>query len=471
VKKEVVILGAGPAGLWTALHILQKHSDVRATVLEKEALPGGIASSFKREGLTWDLGSHRFHPSAPPEVFSSVQNLLGGNLQRRPRNGRIRLLGRFLKYPLKPLDMFLHLPVSFTAGVLLDTISTPLRQTAPENATFEETLISGLGRTICRRFYFPYARKLWGLNVDALDGEQARRRVSAGKLSEVLKKVLRFSAQQNNKNVFYYPKEGFGSIFQKAVERIESLGGRVVFNAEAVSVQPPSAGSSGKVGTRVCGTEQSFSAGFIFSTIPVTSLARMLLPAPPVEVMHAAHSLRYRSMVLCFIKFDQPSFTGFDAHYFPGEETMFSRISEEKNYSENGEPRNATGLCIEIPCWNTDPVWSMDDSRLIETVLKELSESGFTVPSFQTGFTERLEFAYPSYPLSWENHYRILDTWLTGVQGLVSLGRQGLFAHDNTHHAMAEGMEAAVCLNSELGWNSVRWAQARQAFKKHVVED
>ena len=32
---------------------------------------------------------------------------------------------------------------------------------------------------MCERFYFPYARKLWGLEPEEISGEQARRRLSA----------------------------------------------------------------------------------------------------------------------------------------------------------------------------------------------------------------------------------------------------------------------------------------------------
>jgi hypothetical protein len=33
----------------------------------------------------------------------------------------------------------------------------------------------------CRDFYFPYARKIWGLAPEALDPEQAKRRVAAAR--------------------------------------------------------------------------------------------------------------------------------------------------------------------------------------------------------------------------------------------------------------------------------------------------
>ena len=49
----------------------------------------------------------------------------------------------------------------------------------------------GLGPTICRSFYFPYARKLWGVEPEALDPVAAHRRVSGSSLQKMILKVLR----------------------------------------------------------------------------------------------------------------------------------------------------------------------------------------------------------------------------------------------------------------------------------------
>ena len=40
----------------------------------------------------------------------------------------------------------------------------------------------GLGPTICREFYFPYARKIWGLEPEQIAAIQAHKRVSAGSI-------------------------------------------------------------------------------------------------------------------------------------------------------------------------------------------------------------------------------------------------------------------------------------------------
>src|SRR4030095_10159885 len=95
-----------------------------------------------------------------------------------PRHGRIRLRGRWVHFPLRPLDLLLRLPPSFLAGVGADVVRKRLKRTEGE-PSFASVLERGLGQTICRDFYFPYATKIWGLAPTALDAEQAKRRVSS----------------------------------------------------------------------------------------------------------------------------------------------------------------------------------------------------------------------------------------------------------------------------------------------------
>ena len=85
--------------------------------------------------------------------------------------------------------------------------------------------------------------------------------------------------------------------------------------------------------------------------------------------------------------------------------------------------------------------------------------------------TRRLSHAYPIYTRDYEASFRMLDSYVAGISGLVTLGRQGLFAHDNTHHtlAMAYGIADALGVDGEL--NRERWNAYRQEFTHHVVED
>ena len=85
-------------------------------------------------------------------------------------------------------------------------------------------------------------------------------------------------------------------------------------------------------------------------------------------------------------------------------------------------------------------------------------------------FSRRLPQAYPTYRLGYERPFRVLDEWAAGLPRLLSYGRQGLFTHDNTHHALAMAYAAVECLDGtrfDLG----RWASHREVFDTFVVED
>src|SRR6266508_3663554 len=85
---DLLVLGAGPAG-------------------------GGAAGSFELDGIRVDHGSHRLHPAIEPRILADLRGLLGEELQRRPRNGRIFLEGRWIRFPLRPADLARRLPPSF----------------------------------------------------------------------------------------------------------------------------------------------------------------------------------------------------------------------------------------------------------------------------------------------------------------------------------------------------------------------
>src|SRR5262245_44658979 len=95
-RSHVCVLGAGPAGVTAALN-LAKSQKARVTVLERNQVVGGNASSFLLEGVWCDHGSHRLHPVAEPRVLDEVKLLLGDDLLWRPRHGRILLQHRWIQ--------------------------------------------------------------------------------------------------------------------------------------------------------------------------------------------------------------------------------------------------------------------------------------------------------------------------------------------------------------------------------------
>jgi hypothetical protein len=82
----------------------------------------------------------------------------------------------------------------------------------------------------------------------------------------------------------------------------------------------------------------------------------------------------------------------------------------------------------------------------------------------------RLRHAYPIYLSGYERHFDALDAWASTQDRLLTFGRQGLFAHDNTHHALYMAYAAAECM-VDGEFDAGRWASYREIFATHVVED
>ncbi len=57
------IVGAGPAGLTLAYHLVQ--AGQRVVMIERDALAGGLAKSYDYEGHVFDTGPKRFHTDDP----------------------------------------------------------------------------------------------------------------------------------------------------------------------------------------------------------------------------------------------------------------------------------------------------------------------------------------------------------------------------------------------------------------------
>jgi protoporphyrinogen oxidase len=473
---KIVILGAGPAGLGAAVGLARNGHDV--TVIEQTDRVGGNAGSFELAGLRVDYGSHRFHPAADPQVFALVRELLGDDLLERPRHGRIRLGGRWIHFPLEAVDLARHAPPRFVTGVIVDMGRKLLpsgRAIRSADDTFASVLQRGLGRTICREFYFPYARKIWGLEPDQISPTQAYKRVAAGSIGKLLRRLVPGTSAGRNgaagsKRIFYYPRNGYGQICEALKTAAEGAGARVLLGTTVTRVEL-AAGQQHRTEVQSASARNDLPSDYVWSTIPVTTLVRQLAPPAPPAIAAAAAQLKLRAMLLVYLTLGTDRFTEFDAHYFPEEGLPFTRLSEPKNYSTVREPKGVTVLCAEIPCNRSDSIWSSSDAELGELVREGLARARLPVRCPLLDITvRRLPAAYPIYGQGYEAAFDSVDRWINGLDGLLSFGRQGLYAHDNTHHALFMALAAVDCLRGERFDRNV-WNAYREQFAAHVVED
>jgi protoporphyrinogen oxidase len=480
---DVVVVGAGPAGLAAAWRAAERGHEV--VLIERADRVGGMAASFDVAGVRVDFGSHRLHPSIDPAVLGDLRRLLGDDLQTRPRHGRIRLQGRWLRFPLNPVDIVRNAPRRFAAGVVADTVTGPLRR--PKADTFDEVVRAGLGPTVAEEFYRPYIRKLWGVDPSELSGELARRRVSARSSADLVKRVLRStrasraSAASTPGQSFLYPRHGFGEISERLADAAVAAGVDLRLSSGLATLDlgddrvrvatEPSSGTSGSSGSSGSSETTEIDAAQLWSTIPLVALARSTTPPPPGAALDAAGRLRHRGLALVYLVLDRPQYTEFDAHYFPGADVLPSRLSEPKNYRDGDDPPDVTVLCAEVACTVGDELWASSDDDLGAAVAESLARAGLPRVDHVAVEVHRLPHVYPIYRPGFGRDLVELTAWVDAQPRLVTFGRQGLFVPDNTHHALAMGWAAADALGTDGTFDRAAWSAARDRFATHVVED
>jgi protoporphyrinogen oxidase len=457
---DVVVLGAGPAGLATAL-VAARHR-LQVVVVERAPRVGGLAASIEVAGQRVDLGSHRLHPAMPAPVRAELDRLLGGDLQVRPRRGRIRLDGRWLAFPLRPLDLLRHAPPQLLAGAARDTLTAPLRLSCQDS--FASAVRTGLGPTIAERFYLPYARKLWDVEPEQLSAELYRRRVSSGSTGRLLRKVVR--GAHPGSRTFLYPRLGFGELSERLAADAVAAGADIRLGATVCSVAEGA--GQWRIGTR---GGPSVVARAVVSTLPASVLAPVLDPAPPPGVGAAASRLVHRGALLVYLTLPVARYTPFDAHYLPDPVIPVARLSEPKNYRDGPDPPDRTVLCAEVPATPGDARWALPDVELAATVAESAARSGLPPLDPVEVHVVRLPHVYPVYRLGHEADQAMVESWIGERPGLLLVGRQALFAHDNTHHAITMGWTAGAALRPDATIDSAYWAAARATFRDHVVED
>lgn len=461
---RVVVVGGGPTGLAASVGAAAAGHDV--VLIERSHQWGGMAASLEVSGQRVDLGSHRLHPAASDRVMGQLRDLLGDDLQTRTRNGRILIGGRWVRFPLSPVDMAKHLPPAFVAAAVRDTLLSPFR--TPQADTYAEVVRAGLGPATLEWFYGPFARKLWGRSADDLHGEIARRRIAVSSPRRLIAKLVK--ARREGPPVFLYPKHGYGQVVDELVAAATSAGVELL---EGASVQRVDPGAPAELVVDVDGDERRLTADRVFWTAAPHHLAAVVPGSPEL------HEPTHRAMVLAFLTLDVDRFTPFDAHYLPGLDLLAARVSEPKNYRDGEDPAGQTVLCAEIVCDPGDDIWTADPAALGQRVLHELLEAGIrdddaSAPRLVDVTVERLPAVYPVIGPDDLEPLRELTEWSQSLDGIAVFGRQGLVVADNLHHVLDMAADAVACLadeTSSMQWNAERWAEALVRFDQHVVED
>jgi protoporphyrinogen oxidase len=449
----VVVIGAGPAGLTAALHLLER--DVPVVVIEANERVGGLAQTIEYKGFRFDIGGHRFFTKVPA-VRELWRSMLGSEFLPRPRRSRIFFDGKFFDYPLKPLDAFRNLGLSRSVGIVLSYLWIKMRPVRPE-VSFEDWVTNRFGRKLFQTFFKAYTEKVWGIPCHTISARWAAQRIQGLTLrTAVLNMLAPLFARQPRTRVktliteFEYPRLGPGMMWEAFAARIERLGGTVLLNARVSRLvhdgRTVQAVEFEHDGVRRCQRVSS-----VISTMALTDLARSLGPATPTNLQQAARDLKYRDFILVAVVVDHPSVFPDNWIYIHDPTVRLGRIQNFKNWSPDMVPDpSKTCLGLEYFCTVDDDIWSLTNDALVALARKELEMIGLVDPRLIVDATVvRVPKAYPVYDEGYAQAVSAIRDHIRDLTNLQTVGRNGTHTYNNQDHSMVMGMLAVRNLFGE----------------------
>jgi len=442
--KRIAILGTGVAGLAAADRLLDI-GDCQVSLVEAEPVVGGLAATVVREDVATDLGPHRIHTELP-EVHRLLPDLMGNQLLHVRRSSRMLLDGHWISYPLRAGQLLKTLGLGTVLRLGTNLAATRIGGLVARkpNATFEEAMTRTFGVAAYRKVFGPYARKVWRLEPSDLSAEIARVRLPSRGIGAAFGRALRgrFLRSATPVRSFLYVRGGIGQLSKRFAERIRQRDGRIYYHSEVVEMKRDATGVCAVLARQPKGTIW-LDTDAVISTIPLPTLGAML-PSGDAEVGAALAGLEYLSIILIVLVARKDRISPDHWLYFPQESPLPTRACEPKNFDSSLAPEGKTCLSCEITARRNESLWETKDDELADRVEREMTATGLLArEDIVSRFVIRRDWAYPIYRLGFEKNLATIWAFLGRIPNLVSVGRQGLFNHNNIDHSIVMGRRAA----------------------------
>ena len=502
--KKIIIIGGGPAGLTAAYELLTGEEKADVTVLEETGILGGISRTVEYRGNRMDMGGHRFFskvpevnewwekmmpmqgsPSYDDIVLGRTTELAPGGpdpektdvvMLKRRRVSRIFFDGKFYAYPisLKP-ETFRNMGLKTTVECGFSYLGAMLHKLPEDN--LENFYINSFGRKLYSMFFEYYTENLWGRHpseIDASWGAQRTKGLSiTGILKDVFGKVFHVRNRQVNTSLieeFKYPKLGPGELWEVVGQKVEELGGKILYNACVTGFL--------KEGNRLVSATyekdgQTFTIdGDVFvSSMPIKDLIGGMNDVPP-EPARIAKGLPYRDYMTLGVlvkKLNLENKTGMktignivpDCWVYVQDRTVkMGRFQIFNNWSPYlvKDIENTVWVGLEYFCNEGDAFWNQTEEEFAALGIEEMLKIGLIRDRSDVLDThmERVRKAYPAY---FDTYAEIdkLREYLDTIENLYCVGRNGQHRYNNLDHSMMTSFEAAKCIRSGSRDKSAIW--------------
>jgi len=492
MKRQAIIVGAGPAGLTAAYELLAR-TDIVPIVLEKSTFMGGISRTVNYKGNRIDIGGHRFF-SKSERVMEWWSRQMQLDSQSRPpgspdgseavmlvrsRKSRIYFLRKFFDYPISlsaqtigNLGLARTLKIGFS---YLRVALFPPKQVD----NLEQFFISRFGRELYNTFFKSYTEKVWGVPCTQISAEWGAQRVKGLSITKtilhVLKKAFSSSRDVRQKNTetslieqFLYPKLGPGQLWEIVAGKVAAQGGKIItgFNVDKILVE----------GNHVCGVSgiasngerRDFRGEYLFSTMAVKDLVNCLDGDVPGQVREISDALLYRDFItvgllvkrLVVQDEGRPGELIKDNWiYIQEPDVIAGRLQIFNNWSPYlvRDPETVW-IGVEYFCNESDSLWNMSEEKLSALAQQELEKIGIIRQADVLDATViRMEKTYPAYFGGYARFPEVRQ-YLDGFENLFLIGRNGMHRYNNQDHSMLTAMTAVDNIISGQMDKSNIWA-------------
>lgn len=490
--KNIIIIGAGPAGITAAHELLKASKDMKVIILEETNAIGGISKTVSYHGNRMDIGGHRFFskdkevtrwweelmptqgaPSYDDKVLGKSKPLVKGGpdpektdivMLIRQRVSRIFYLKKFFDYPIsmKP-QTFINMGFIRTIKSGFSYLFSCIHKQNEDS--LEGFYINRFGKVLYSMFFEGYTEKLWGRHPRAIASDWGAQRVKGLSVLAIIKDMFsKLLPGKKNRKVetslieeFYYPKYGPGQLWETAAQKVKELGGEIRMNAKVTGIHTDGAGKITAV-TYIQNEEEITLEGDIFiSSMPIKDLVAGMGDAVPAQAKRIAAGLPYRDFVtvgLLLNKLNLKNETKIKTLnnivpdcwiYVQDTSVKLGRIQIFNNWSPYmvSDPEHKVWIGLEYFCDEGDNFWNMTDQQCIDFAVNELMEMDIidSKADVLDSHRERVKKAYPAY-FDTYNEIDSLIEYLNTYSNLFCVGRNGQHRYNNMDHSMATSFEA-----------------------------
>lgn len=411
----VIILGAGLAGL-TAGAYLRRHG-VAVRIFEAGPQIAGLCQSEKDEdGFTYDCGAHFLTNRLAAAVGMSTI------CRHMPRYGETVLYRRRMySYPFGLMQS-----PRFITSALFGKVASLFRK-KPETAT--QHYRSQYGRCLADEVAVPLTEALSGSPGEELSASIGEKFATSLPWMIALRIAARLTKRTvaigysgtvvESPNTWHvYPQGGIAMLCEKLAQEVRE---EIATNSkvEAILVE-----NEQVVGVRVNG--ETVPANTVVSTAPLHILAKLIQGSDKLAYLSR---FRYRAMIFINLKIEGASGLPDVVTWTPEPDFPFFRLSDISLGLPWLVPENKSQVTCDIGCQVGDELWTTSDESLTQQCSDALER---IVPGIKARIigsrVVRIPLAYPVFRTEYEADRRQFEQD-TGIAGLISVGRNGEFAH------------------------------------------